>query len=189
MSALRVLASLDRLRSRAPATVAATARFVSKAALTNARRSIAEITGAVEERRSVLLGLDDGHAPGDLVRLTPSQCQELLTTKSVGRLAYVARPGVPDIVPVNYAMAGEAILVRSAPGPKLQAAERRELVAFEVDEIDEATHTGWSIVVVGVARRVPTTEGPGPRPEPWASGTRRYTIRIEPRRIDGRQLL
>lgn len=41
---------------------------------------------------------------------------------------------------------GGDVLVRSGSGPKLQAAERQELVALEVDDLDEADRSGWSLV-------------------------------------------
>ena len=107
----------------------------------------------------------------------------------MGHLAYIARVGVPDIVPVNYEMDGDALLIRSAPGPKLQAAERGDVVAFEVDDIDEDRHTGWSVVVIGRARSVVTGYDGTSAPTPWARGPRRHMIRIEPRRVDGRRLL
>lgn len=192
MKPIEILLSLDRVRSKAPASLVAGARRFTKSAVGNARWSAAQITAAVDERRVLADALDQASQPGDLARLTRAQCDELLATKSVGRLAYMARANVPDIVPVNYLMDGAAVLVRSAAGPKLQAAERREVVAFEVDEIDEDRHTGWSVVVIGLASRVPAQGNahPGaPRPTPWPSGPRWHTIRIEPRRVDGRRLL
>lgn len=191
MTARNVFTTLDRLSHRTPSNLATAVRLVTQGALDNARRAAEEITTAVNERR-LLTRSQDLPAAGDLARLTPTECRALLATRSIGRLAYIARTGVPDIVPVNYVMDGQALVVRSAPGPKLQAAERREIVAFEVDDIDEISHTGWSVVVVGPASRVPvedTAHPGGPRPTPWASGPRRHTIRIEPRRIDGRRLL
>ena len=47
---------------------------------------------------------------------------------------------------------------RARPGPKLKAAERGDAVALEVEDIDEEQHTGWSVVVVGRARRLSATE-------------------------------
>ena len=108
----------------------------------------------------------------------------------MGRIAYVARAGLPDIVPVNYVLDGEDVLVRSGPGPKLQAAERGDMVAFQVDDIDEGQHTGWSVVVVGRARRLSAAEQNRVErvPKPWAVGPRSHLVRITPTRITGRRL-
>lgn len=124
---------------------------------------------------------------GALRMMSRTECYDLLRTRTVGRLAYVAREGVPDIVPVNYVLDGDDMLIRSGPGPKLQAAERRDRVAVEVDVIDEATHTGRSVVVMGRAERLRPGDTEGD-PTPWASGPRRHVIRVRPDRVTGRRL-
>jgi hypothetical protein len=184
------LLSLDGVLHTTPLTLLALSRRLVGSAVTNARRSLEEIAGAIDDRGALLQHLDDGVEAGDLLRLTRAACLQLLGTKSTGRLAYIAREGMPDIVPVNYALDGDDLLIRSGPGPKLQAAERREHVAFEVDDIDEQTHTGWSVVVSGIAERL-AWEDCARRglPEPWATGSRRHAILITPQRIEGRQLL
>jgi nitroimidazol reductase NimA-like FMN-containing flavoprotein (pyridoxamine 5'-phosphate oxidase superfamily) len=167
-------------------------RLLFGGAVDNARRAAAEITAAVADRRVLAAALESAPHRGDLVRLTRGQCTDRLASKSVGRLAYVARHGVPDIVPVNYELDGEDVIIRCAPGPKLQAAERGEVVAFEVDDLDDDLHTGWSVVVVGRAVRISPllTDRAGTHlPESWARGPRRHGIRIHPGRIDGRRLL
>ncbi len=77
----------------------------------------------------------------------------LLTTKQVGRLSVTMR-ALPTVLPVNYVVDREAIVFRTGSGTKMQAATRNAVVAFEVDEIDEATRTGWSVVVIGTATPV-----------------------------------
>jgi nitroimidazol reductase NimA-like FMN-containing flavoprotein (pyridoxamine 5'-phosphate oxidase superfamily) len=158
-------------------------------ALHNARRALESITTAVLERRAVTDALDSPTAHGDLERLSRKECLTLMSRRSFGRLAYIARAGVPDIVPVNYVMDGEDVLISSAPGPKLQAAERGDQVAFEVDHVDEESRTAWSVVMVGTIERVPTADARAPRPDTWAGGSRRHLMRIRPSRIDGRRLL
>ena len=93
-------------------------------------------------------------------------------------------------MPVNYALDGEDVVIRSGPGPKLQAGERQDLVAFEVDDLDEAAHTGWSVTLVGRASRLTAAERERVtvRPSPWASGPRLQLLRITAVRIDGRRL-
>jgi hypothetical protein len=157
-----------------------------RGAVGNARRSLDEISRAVSDRRSVQIE----STPGDLVRLSVEQCVQLLAEGTVGRIAYLARTKVPDIVPINYLWYDGAIWVRSAPGPKMQAAERLDTVAFEVDRVNEQSQVGWSVVVLGKLRVAdPGQLPPGIGPEPWAKGTRRHVLRIDPERIDGRRLL
>jgi hypothetical protein len=153
---------------------------LGRAALTNAEHALDHLHRAIEDR----VALRDG---GRLERLSRAETHEVLATQLVGRFVYVAREGVPDVVPVNYVWHEDTILIRSGPGPKLQAAERRETVAFEVDEVDETTHTGRSVVVLG---RAEVLEPRAVRldPEPWADGPRRHVIRIVPTRVEGRRL-
>jgi nitroimidazol reductase NimA-like FMN-containing flavoprotein (pyridoxamine 5'-phosphate oxidase superfamily) len=165
----------------------------TKGALTNAREATVSIALAVVDRLVITEELDDDNdEPGALHALSRTECYDLLHSTSVGRFAYVARPGVPDIVPVNYALDGDDLLVRSGPGPKLQAAERREVVAIEVDEIDPEHRIGRSVVVVGRAERLAAKDAKALDERlaetPWAAGPRRHVIRVRPTRVTGRRL-
>jgi hypothetical protein len=164
---------------------------LARDAASNARASLVDLRRAVDERRlTAPIDHTDGGEHGDLEALTVPECELLLAEESVGRVAYIARSGTPDIAPVNYVWVDGGVLVRSGPGPKLQAADRREIVAFEIDRFDEPTQTGWSVVLVGRAQRVPPEQiAELVLPEPWANGPRRYVIRIEAQRISGRRIL
>jgi nitroimidazol reductase NimA-like FMN-containing flavoprotein (pyridoxamine 5'-phosphate oxidase superfamily) len=161
---------------------------LARTAADNARRSLDDLQRTVAERRTIA-PVDHGPT-GALTTLPVEECQLLLAEGCVGRFAYIARSGAPDVLPVNYLWHDGALLIRSGPGPKLQAAERKELVAFEIDHIDEETCTGWSVVVAGRAAKVaPEAVAALPLPEPWSNGTRRYVIRVEASRISGRRIL
>ena len=165
-------------------------RRVVGVALDNARTSSAAIAEQVRLRKALVPEEDD--TPGALTRLDRATCLHLLSTRRTGRLAHIARVGVPDVVPVNIAVDGGRLLVRSGPGPKLQAAERREVIAVAVDDIDEETRTGWSVVVAGRARRLHISEAArlpeGLLPAVWARGPRSSVIAVELTRVDGRRL-
>ncbi len=173
--------------------------FSSHLALSNAQRGAAEIGVEVAQRRSLepaAEGNDAGEGERRLTVLTRSECRRLLASRKVGRLAFVARAGVPLIVPVNYAFDGTSVLIRSGPGPKLQAAEREDMVSFEIDDFDEHTRCGWSVVVTGRAKRLQWAHQ-GKRaglpvgaavPQPWAAGPRAHLMSIEPARLSGRRL-
>lgn len=183
------LADLDRAL-HVPQTAVHTARRLTTGALDNARRSLEDISRAVSDRRTMQEQLEQAADPGDLQVIDPAECLSLLATRTVGRLAYLARAATPDVVPVNYALTDGKVLIRSGSGPKLQAAQRRDLVAFEVDEIDEHSHSGWSVVITGRLSVVPVDElGASQQPSPWANGPRRYLMRLDPRRVTGRRLL
>jgi nitroimidazol reductase NimA-like FMN-containing flavoprotein (pyridoxamine 5'-phosphate oxidase superfamily) len=185
------LAAVRRALDRPLATTGLVASL-GGSAIDNARQAMSTIAQQVADRTALTPSEAADLQPGDLGALTREDCLALMRTKQVGRLAYIARAGVPDIAPVNYVISGSDVLVRSGPGPKLQAADRRELVAFEVDDIDEQAHSGWSVVLVGRAQRLRDAElralDEEDLPRPWAHGPRHVVVRIRPTRVTGRRL-
>lgn len=183
---------LDRLRAL-PSDALGLADVVTRRALGNAA-SAAEMLHRQNGERAALLPAaehDGAHSAGELTRLPREECLRLLRTRHVGRLAYVSRADTPDLVPVNYTVEHDGrIFISSGPGPKLLAAQRHALVAFEVDDIDEAARCGWSVVVAGRAEAATDSESQwlAGHVLPWAAGPRHHLIRITPRRIEGRQL-
>jgi nitroimidazol reductase NimA-like FMN-containing flavoprotein (pyridoxamine 5'-phosphate oxidase superfamily) len=125
--------------------------------------------------------------------LSSEECLQLLSTGSVGRIA-VTRDALPVILPVNYAVDGGSILIRTTDGAILRAARAGgAVVAFEVDNLDERTMTGWSVLVTGTLREV-TAVSAVLRAEqlplvPWAGGERRHFVRITPGLLSGRRIL
>jgi len=89
-------------------------------------------------------------------------------------------------------MDGPNPVFRTARGSKLSAAEGQNLVAFEADEYDQRTKSGWSVLVNGRVeviyeeaeiRRL-TQLGL----HPWVTAVSRpFWIRIRPSSISGRQ--
>lgn len=77
----------------------------------------------------------------------------LLASVPVGRIAFVA-DGKPQVFPINFAVDGTHIVFRSALGSKLDAAEMGRRVAFEADQWDQSTRSGWSVVANGKIRPI-----------------------------------
>jgi len=117
------------------------------------------------------------------------ECLELLQTVQLGRLA-VTSSALPSIVPVNFRVADDLIVVRTGRGTKLDAATRNAVVAFEADDIDPTDHTGWSVVITGVARRVSNAAELSALPQPlrWAPGPGGCTIAISTDVVSGRRI-
>ena len=111
-----------------------------------------------------------------------------LGTQSFGRLA-VSVDGHPDIFPLNFlATDGDGILVRTEPGTKVDDIDSNPNVAFEVDHTDQ--QTAWSVVVRGVATRVPDEESlrlltTAPL-WAWAPGEKSVFLHIQPTNVVGR---
>ncbi len=83
--------------------------------------------------------------------LPRNECVRLLWVHAggVGRVG-VAANGQPFIMPVNYRMLGEDIVVRIGRGSMLGAVEHRSVLAFEVDSA--VPPEAWSVYVRGPAR-------------------------------------
>jgi len=129
--------------------------------------------------------------PGPLKELSEDECFELLAAASVGRVGYTDPDG-PVILPVNYTVDNRTVLFRTAPQNSLALHVRSGPAAFEVDEADDYTQSGWSVLVRGSASFLDSEDlpaDPDDRPSPWAEGTRSLVVRITPRVVTGRRLL
>jgi nitroimidazol reductase NimA-like FMN-containing flavoprotein (pyridoxamine 5'-phosphate oxidase superfamily) len=123
--------------------------------------------------------------------LSRAEAIALLETQEVGRLVYTRR-ALPAIRPVNYAVRGGAVLIWTGSASSLGQAVRGAVVAFEADELDRGTRSGWSVSVTGTAQLV-TDEAQLARaradgPVPWAPGIKEHLIRIPLTVVTGRWL-
>jgi uncharacterized protein len=122
--------------------------------------------------------------------LDRKSCLELLAGAHVGRIA-LSVGALPVVLPVNFTMLDDDVLIRTAPGSKLDAAPTNAVVAFEADQIDAIYHSGWSVLVQGVAaeitdpveleraRRAPLTA--------WSGVAGRF-LRVATQLVSGRRL-
>lgn len=128
---------------------------------------------------------------GRLHELNHEECLELLQYHSfVGRVGFVL-DGRPMVLPVNYLADTDSVTFTTADGGLLAALSGLE-VAFEVDDSQPLEHSGWSVLVRGVAqtvvdpddletlRRGPLRSWATPRPDLW--------LRIPIEEVSGRRL-
>jgi nitroimidazol reductase NimA-like FMN-containing flavoprotein (pyridoxamine 5'-phosphate oxidase superfamily) len=132
-----------------------------------------------------------GWTSGKLAELTPDECRRYLDARSVGRVAWTGAAG-PTVLPVNFVTVGDEIWFRTTAHSSF-ATEIDDLpVAFQVDDVDDFTRSGWSVLVRGTAHisfdatRLPRT---WPGLETWPSGTHALHVVIEPHLVTGRRLL
>jgi nitroimidazol reductase NimA-like FMN-containing flavoprotein (pyridoxamine 5'-phosphate oxidase superfamily) len=124
--------------------------------------------------------------------LDPDTCLALLAGEEVGRLVIVVGRE-PEVFPVNYALDGEAVVFRTAPGTKLEYAERGP-VAFEVDGLDRQSRTGWSVVVAGRLEEVTLFDAATLKRVsalalyPWVPTQKDHWLRLVPKRMTGRRI-
>jgi uncharacterized protein len=128
----------------------------------------------------------------ELGEIGEEECFALLGLQTLGRLA-VVRDGRPEIFPVNYAMDGRTIVIRTAEGLKLTYGSLAH-VAFEVEDIDRNARDGWVVVVHGFAEEI--TDG-GDRwsvharevgASPWVKGPHDRYLAISHNHLSGRRI-
>lgn len=128
----------------------------------------------------------------DVIDLSPEQCERLVRSGVTGRIA-LSTPDGPHIVPVNYSVVGEAIIVRTSPYSVLGTHGRGSVLAFEIDFFDHERWRGWSVSARG---RADVVTDPleldqirsSWEPRPWASGSRNLYLRLRWSELTGRQI-
>lgn len=126
-----------------------------------------------------------------LVMLDRTECLRLLATATLGRIG-LTTSALPAVLPVNFWFDGKRILIHTGPGTKLAAATQDAVVAFEVDDIDAFWHTGWSVLITGVAHHLTDPDelrsiGELPIPR-WAPRGGGHVVAIAPELISGRRI-
>jgi nitroimidazol reductase NimA-like FMN-containing flavoprotein (pyridoxamine 5'-phosphate oxidase superfamily) len=120
------------------------------------------------------------------------ECLELLRGDEIGRLAIVDGPR-PMIFPVNYVFDGDDIVIRTAPGTKIDHGTR-SAACFEIDDFDREHQAGWSVVVTGRLEELTKYDGrhfarASELPvHPWAGGAKDHILRLVPASVTGRRI-
>lgn len=121
------------------------------------------------------------------------KCLRLLAGRRVGRLGFLMGDQ-PMVLPVNYGIQGDVVVFRTGEGTKFDAA-RSGRVAFEVDKVDDASSTGWSVLVQGVAEDITGSDDWFAESlriaaaRAWVPGDAGHVVRITPAVISGRRLV
>ncbi|WP_306191518.1 MULTISPECIES: pyridoxamine 5'-phosphate oxidase family protein [unclassified Streptomyces] len=124
--------------------------------------------------------------------LDRQECLRLLAKVPVGRVVYT-RQALPAVLPINFSLDTDAaVVLRTSPGSELVRAIDGVVVAFEADEFDAATRSGWSVVVTGRATVV-TDPAEHERlsrvgPDSWMPVREAVFVRIESKMVTGREL-
>ncbi|MBP2459091.1 nitroimidazol reductase NimA-like FMN-containing flavoprotein (pyridoxamine 5'-phosphate oxidase superfamily) [Clavibacter michiganensis] len=116
--------------------------------------------------------------------LTEEQCLAFLRRQHVGRLAFLA-DGRIELFPVDYAVVDGAVRIRNSGGTKQIPFDTAADVVFEVDHPGDVET--WSVVVRGIARRVPDGAPAAPRIAPASTDLSRFhRVEIVPVSMTGR---
>ena len=132
--------------------------------------------------------MDDGKR--HVKEITREEAMRLLGSVGFGRVVFTSR-ALPAIRPVTHLVEDGHVIIRTDDGSAIVRAaseERGTVVAYEADELDPVSHTGWSVVITGLARLVDNPQEAASyekalrRP---AHGEMGHVIRIYPELVTG----
>jgi nitroimidazol reductase NimA-like FMN-containing flavoprotein (pyridoxamine 5'-phosphate oxidase superfamily) len=126
-----------------------------------------------------------------LVELDRRECLDLFGRAGIGRVV-LSVEAIPVALPVNTAVLDGDVVFATDEGSKLDAALRGNVVSIEADGVDRLYHTGWSVIVTGVAELL-TDPGDIERARrlslhAWAPGPHRFLVRIPSTVVSGRRI-
>lgn len=131
-----------------------------------------------------------------LIELKHDEGLDLLASVRMGRVVFNER-SLPAIRLVTHLFEQGEILIRTWLTSETLAeftarASPGIVVAYEADEFDWTTETGWSVVVVGTALPVEDPERLariGRELNPWINGPRNTAIAISPTIVTGQRII
>ena len=127
-----------------------------------------------------------------LETLDPSECRRLLATAVVGRVGLVVGE-LAYVLPVNFALAGDTIVFRTAQGSAFDRLARDRALTFEIDHVDPGFHAGWSVMVIGrgfgLEHQVPPETLQALELRPWGMGAVPGWIGISMDELTGRRIV
>ena len=130
-------------------------------------------------------------APAEFIRLGRAESLRLLATAPVGRLIFTVN-ALPAVRLMNFALADGLIVLRTAADATVARRVNDAIVAFEADDLDTATSSGWSVVITGRATRVTDPELIARYRRmslaPWAPGERDQFVVITTEVVEGRRV-
>lgn len=130
-------------------------------------------------------------AADEFTRLDRGESLRLLTRVPVGRLIFTVN-ALPTVRLMNFLLAGELIVLRTTADSAMARKVDDTIVAFEADELDAATCSGWSVTVTGRATVVTdpqlTARYQALPLVPWAPGAGDQFVTITTDLAEGRRV-
>ena len=128
---------------------------------------------------------------GELVRLDRAESMRLLASVPVGRLIFTVG-ALPAVRLMNFALADGLIVLRTAADTTVASKVGDAVVAFEADDVDAATSSGWSVIVTGRASLVADPDLVARYQQvplvAWAPGDRDQFVVITTEVVEGRRV-
>ena len=127
----------------------------------------------------------------DSRELTRAECLSLLATVPFGRLVFT-EGALPAVIPVDFVLDPAGIVLRTAAGSAVAKVADGAVVALQADDVDATRRTGWSVTVVGQARRahddVEVARLAALPLRPWVAGERNTLVVVEIGIVTGRRI-
>ena len=127
------------------------------------------------------------------IALDSNECLTLLARVQLGRVVYT-RDALPAVRPVNHVVRDGQIIVGAGATPwltDLVRARDKVVLGYQADQIDEHSHRGWTVRVVGYARIVDDPNRIAvyaPLVQSWTRTANDALIAIEPDLVTGMRL-
>jgi nitroimidazol reductase NimA-like FMN-containing flavoprotein (pyridoxamine 5'-phosphate oxidase superfamily) len=118
------------------------------------------------------------------------ECLTRMATQRLGRLGVVV-DGVPLVLPMQFVMDGETVVLQTNPGAKTLNVPLHS-VSFEVDHVDWEQGVGWSVLLQGYGAEITTALDERSESlrsltvHSWAPPPADRWLEIFPRKITGR---
>ena len=146
----------------------------------NARHSHAAVAPGTNHAASL-------SAQDEFTRLDRAESFRLLAGVPVGRLIFTIN-ALPAVRPVNFALVDGLIVLHTAAATVARKVHDK-IVAFEADDLDPATSSGWSVTLTGRATLVtdPSTIARYQAVPlvPWERGARDQFVTITTELVEG----
>jgi hypothetical protein len=132
--------------------------------------------------------MDDGKR--HMNEITRDEAMRRLGSVGLGRVVFTSR-ALPAIRPVSHLIEDGHVIIRTDAALALvnaARAERGTVVAYQADKLDPTAHTGWSVVITGLARLVDDPEEAAAYEKALGrqlDGETGHVIRIYPELITG----
>lgn len=127
------------------------------------------------------------HDQRGLEILSRDECVRLLRAGGVGRLAWFDGRR-PIVRPVNFAMDGDRLVIRTGEGTIFRAAQLALAATFEVDQTSNVDHTAWSVIVDGTIGRAEDDAARALPLRSWAPEARDHFVELRIEEMSGRRI-
>jgi len=128
-----------------------------------------------------------------LGELSRAEALNLLASVPIGRLVFTHQ-ALPAIRPVNHLVEGDMVVIGLTAGSAIATSSRAggTVVAYEADSLDPAERTGWTVIVVGLARLETDADAVlryRARLAPWLAGAMTDVLTISSEIVTGYRLI